>query len=165
MTDDDIRKLETALDVVLPTPYREFLRHPPFPEDGVGYEEFYFDNVGDLIDDNHRFRAAKDRNPALRPPDRFLIIGTNLSFAFFVLDLRDPALPVLDVSFGLREVLETYPDFAGWLEQERLGAQEAAEHDAREAARTGWSRTEWLVLAVFILGCLAYIAYKASRYW
>jgi len=164
MTEHEVRKLEAALDLVLPAVYREFLLHPPFAEDSNSYEDLCLYGVDPLIEDNLRFRATTGGNPKLRPSERFLVIGSDHSGLHYVLDLHDAGLPVMEVGFGeAQELFETWPSFAAFLSYSAQADREAAEEDAREAAAPPWPWTKRLVLAAFILAWLAYIAWKAAK--
>lgn len=162
MTERDIRKLETALAVAVPTAYRELLLNPPFTEVSCSYEDLCLDEVDSLIEDNMKFRAAVDGNPNLRPHERFLIIGSDHSEAFYILDLHGEALPVVEAGFGRRqEVFCTHPSFDAFLSHLQRSEQEAAEDDARAAAASPWVKR--LIIAAFIAACLAYVAFMASK--
>ena len=165
MTEHDIRQFEVALQVALPAAYREFLLNPPFAEDSCSYEDLCLYGVHHLIEDNRRFRATAEGNSKLRPHERFLIIGSDHSESYYVLDLHDEALPVLEVGFGSsQEIVGQRPSFEALLSDFQRSEQEAAEDDAREAAAPAWPWSKCFVLAGFIVAWLAYIAYKAAKW-
>ena len=93
---------------------------------------------------------------------RYLVIGSNLSTAYYVLDLHDDALPVLSVAFGAdQEIYERHPSLDEFLREQKRLEQEAAEEDAHLATASPWPRR--LTLVVFILLCVLYVYYKTTQ--
>lgn len=164
MTDQELHKLEIALDVNLPDAYRALLLHPPFTEDSLTAQDLALYDLPGLIRDNKTFREHTDRKSKLQPPERYFVIGS-MDCAYYAIDLQgDTALPVLEISFSPdREVYSTYESLDEFIQIQQEGEREAAAHDAAEAAAPRWSWTERLILMVFILFCILYIAYKARH--
>lgn len=163
MTEQDLHQIETALNIRLPEAYRALMLNPPFASDSGLAEELNVDRVEILIEDNTMFRKHTERKSKLQPPERYLIIGSNLSDSFYVIDLQgDPALPVMEVSFNFeREVYSTSASLDEFVHSQLQYEREAAEHDAAEVNASPWPKR--LILTGFILLCILYVAYKAQR--
>jgi hypothetical protein len=172
---DDLSKLENALGLALPQAYREFLQNPPFEEDSSAYESFCFGNVDHLIAENCRFREHyRAGNPKafsrsfyakFSAPHEFIFIGTDLGSGSYVMDLREPALPVyyVDHSNSL-EVDETYACFGDLISEELESESEAKQEDLRRTANpgNGWSFMLRFIIFILVLGIGAML-YMAIR--
>jgi len=167
MTEQDLHQIETALHVRLPESYRALMLNPPFAPDSGLAEEFGFDNVKSIIQENTEFREHTDRKSKLQPPERYFVISSNLSDAYYAIDLEgDAALPVMEVSFRFeREVYSTCASLEEFIQTQLQYEREAAEHDAAEEAAKA-SASPWpkrLVLTGYIFGWVLYIVYKARH--
>jgi hypothetical protein len=166
MTNQELYELEFALGVNLPEAYRTLLLHPPFTEDSSTAQNLGLHDLRGLIRDNKTFREYTDRRSKLQPPERYFVIGS-MDCAYYAIDLQgDEALPVLEISFRPdREVYSTYESLDEFIRIEQESEQEAAEHDAKEAAAEA-SASPWrkrLIIAGYILGWVLYIVYKAQH--
>ncbi len=163
MIEQDLHQIETALNIRLPEAYRALMLNPPFAPDSGMAEELGFDNVKTLIDDNVIFRKYTVRKSELQPPERYFVIGSNLSDSYFVIDLHgDAALPVMQVSFSFeREVYSTCASLDEFIRTELEYTRESAEVEAAAEKASRWPGR--LILTVYILGWVLYIVYKARH--
>lgn len=160
MIPEDIKKLETKLGIQLPEPYREFLLKPPFEEDSSSFEFLSLRDADVLIENNEILRETAEWYPFLQPRSDYLCIGSDCSESWFVLKLNEPGNPVLEVAFhGTEEGVTTYPSFAEFITAMRDRDAEA-KLDDEKAASTKWPAI--LVGAIWILGCVIYVAYKVK---
>ena len=162
MTAQELHHLQILLGVTIPEAGRALFLDPPFTADSILAEELSVDDASRLIEDNKTFRSIAGGKSKLRPPERYLVIGSDLSTAYYVLDLHDDALPVLSVAFGAdQEIYERHASLDEFLRGQKRLEQEAAEEDARMATASPWPRR--LTLIAFILLCVLYIYYKATH--
>lgn len=162
MTADELHHVQILLGITIPEAGRAFFLNPPFEADSALAEEFCVDDVSRLLEDNKTFRAIAGGKSTLRPSERYLVIGSDLSTAYFVLDLRDDALPVLSVGFGPdQEIHERSASLDEFLREQKRLEQEAAEEDARLANASPWPRR--LTLVAFIVLCALYVYYKSTH--
>jgi hypothetical protein len=162
MTNEDLQRLETAIGRPLPDEYRQFLLNPQFDEDSDTYESLGLFDVDWLIKRNQGFRAKAGLNSNLQPRERYLYIGSDFGSSMYAMDLDSDTLAVHYADDrSTQEVYETYGSFSEFLREQARADQEAAEADARAANASPWPGR--LILAGFILLCILYVVYKATR--
>lgn len=159
MTLEDISKLEARFSIQLPERYRRFLQKPPFDEKSGAFECLRLANLDGLIERNVWLREQDKGHPCLQPRSDCLWIGSDLSESWYVMNLKKPRNPVLEVdNHETVEVVKTYPSFANFLKTMRENDRESDDEDEEEAATTEWPAV--LTGAIFLIGWLIYLFYK-----
>lgn len=114
MTDEDIARIETELNVRLPGPYREALRNFPFDEDRGTMNWSLGDAANDVIWWTRQFRSGYAGNPVW--PSSLLCIGTEGDACPIALDLETGAVMKLDHGNPTLPPMERYETFQDFMD-------------------------------------------------
>jgi hypothetical protein len=163
MSAAELKRIEAALGITLPEPYRRLLESFPVPRlRGNAFTDLW-DDAGQLIAVN---RGLREWDHGHAPwPTRWFFIGEGLTGSGYALDVREPAAPVYRIEPGTRR-----PDPAGgqpfeeWLREYVVRARADLEKDGldpdleppreRHSARGHW----WLLYPLLGLLVLALLA-------
>ena len=94
MTDEDLRRIETALGISLPEAYTRCVRQFPVPYLRGNYDSELWDDADELIDRNLELRTKFIREH-VPWPHHWYFIGDPLTACGYAIDLRDPTASVV----------------------------------------------------------------------
>jgi len=115
MTDDDIKRIESGLQIVLPPDYKEAVRNYPVRFCQGTDDAFLFDNSEAVIELNRRYRAGFAGLPSW--PPHFFFIGDDGAANCYFIDLTKTPSPVFFADHGniqrVNTEAATIPDWIG----------------------------------------------------
>jgi len=176
MTEEDLQRIESALNVVLPPSYRHRMKCFPFAVLRGNAEHELWDDAEALIRLNLELREPKGEDAVPWSSD-FFALGRDSGGFVYAMNIREEGAPVDGAPFGRldeADSCETRP-FDDWLVDyvrdktadlvsDGIDPTESAELLAARQKRSGW-RDFASCLGCLVLGCGALLLFGAFIKW